>query len=219
MATNRSVTPTTEYIQSLYNEGNYAELQKLNETLAKRSNQRLATLEKQGFDNTQAYKRAEKFISDSEFAKNKRFSRSKKMDIDSLFDQVKQEANFLRWQTSTKAGELKRREKIFDSLTSQRINPETGDIEEPLIQIPSNMDYDEFKNTFLKFLEDDTWEELKKHIYHHDILNEAGEAISAGASVEELKEAFNRYRNGEVNPETGRTDDLLTIWDNWTKVT
>lgn len=218
MKTSRAVIPTTEYIQSLYNEGDIEALRALNETLGKRSNERLRQLEKADFDTTAAYKRATDFIKESGLSKNNRFSRSKKIDIDDLYDQVKQEANFLRWQTSTVRGELERREKIFDSLTSQRINPTTGEIDQPLIDIPLNMDMDVFKKKFLEFLDSKSWETIKKHMYQSNILNEAGEAIAAGASVEDLKGALQKYMDGELNEETGEPYDLITIWDDWTKV-
>ena len=219
MRTSKAVVPTTEYIKSLYEDGDIDALRALNETLGKRSNERLRQLEKADFDGTAAYKRATDFIKDSEYGKNNRFSRSKKIGLDDLYDQVKQEANFLRWQTSTVKGELERREKIFDSLTSQRINPTTGEIEEPLVDIPSNMDTDVFKKKFLEFLDDKSWETIKKHMYQSNILNEAGEAIAAGASVEDLKSALKSYMDGELNEETGEPYDLLEIWDDWTKVT
>ena len=208
----RGQVPSIEHIRSLYESGDLAELQSLNETLAKRSNERMRQLEKYDFDSTAAYKRAQSFIKDSEYSKNNRFSRSKKIDIDSLYDQVKQEANFLRWQTSTSAGEMERREKIFDSLTSQRINPETGDIEEPIVDLPTDMDMDVFKKKFLEFIDSKAWDEIKKHLYQSNILNEAGEAIAAGADIEELKQAITDYINRET------TDDLTTIWDNWISV-
>lgn len=219
MRTSKAVVPTTEYIRSLYEDGDIDALRALNETLGKRSNERLRQLEKADFDGTAAYKRATDFIKDSEYGKNNRFSRSKKIGLDDLYDQVKQEANFLRWQTSTVKGELERREKIFDSLTSQRINPTTGKIEEPLVDIPTNMDTDVFKKKFLEFLDDKSWETIKKHMYQSNILNEAGEAIAAGASVEDLKSALQSYMDGELNEETGEPYDLLEIWDDWTKVT
>ena len=208
----RSAVPSIEQIRSMYESDDLSGLQALNEMLAKRSNERMRQLEKYDFDSTAAYKRAQSFIDKSEYAKNNRFSRSKKMDIDSLYDQVKQEANFLRWQTSTVKGEMERREKVFDSLTSQRINPTTGEIEEPVINIPSDMDMDVFKKKFLKFLDSNAWAELKKHIYQANILNEAGEAIAAGADINELKQAITDYVNQDID------DDLPTIWENWTSV-
>lgn len=213
MKNKRASVPTIEHIEALYNEGNEAELRRLNEVLAKRSNQRLSQLEKYGFEGTAAYKRAQSFIEDSDYSKNERYSRSKKMDIDSLYEQVVNESNFLRWQTSTVKGEMERREKIFESLYSQRIDPETGEIVNPPLDLPTNMDIDVFKKKFLDFLDTDAWEELKKHIYHKNILNEAGEAVAAGASVEDLQRAMTDYVNKETD------DDLITIWDNWTKIT
>lgn len=213
MANSRGVIPTTEYIQSLYNEGKIDELRDINETLAKRTNERMRQLEKHDFDSTAAYQRAKSFIDKSTYSKGNRFSRSKKIDAEELVKQVKQEANFLRWQTSTVAGEMKRREKIFDTLTSQQINPKTGEIEEPIIDIPSGADMDAFKKSFLDFLDSNAWEELKKHMYYSDILRDAGAAVASGASVESLVEAIKDYTGGD------RSKDLITIWDNWTKVT
>ena len=92
------------------------------------------------------------------------------------------------------------------------IDEETGDIKDPVIDLSGVEDIDAFKKNFLKFLDDGAWEELKKHIYTKNILNEAGEAISAGADINDLADAIRDYNNNETE------DDLLTIWDNWTSV-
>ncbi|MBO7734177.1 MAG: hypothetical protein J6S67_16555 [Methanobrevibacter sp.] len=207
----KSDVPTIEEIQSLYKKGDIEQLRALNERLAKRSNQRMTSLKKAGLDTTAAMTRAQRDIENIGISSG-RFSRSKKMSAEDLYQQVKSEANFLRWQTSTVSGEIKRREKIWESLTSQRIDEETGDIKNPAIDLSGVEDIDAFKKNFLKFLDDGAWEELKKHIYTKNILNEAGEAIAAGASVEELSKAMENYINGNTE------DDLLTIWDNWTSV-
>lgn len=203
--------PSIEEIQSLYRKGDEEALRGLNETLAKRSNQRLTTLEKAGLDTTAAYKRVTDKLSDFDFAKNDRFSRSKKLSLDQLYDQVRAESNFLRWQTSTPAGEMKRRENIWQSLTTQSIG-EDGEIKQPTIDLGNVGDIDAFKKKFLEFLDTDSWEELKKRLYHQNILNEAGEAISAGADIEELNEAMQKWIDGETEK------DLFTIWDSWTSV-
>lgn len=203
--------PTTEHIRSLKEKGDIEALISLNEKLAKRANTRLRELEKRGFDSTQAYKRAIDFTSDEGSTESKRFSRSKKMDIDTLYDQLKMESNFLRWQTSTPAGELKRRERVWEGLTMQRIDEE-GNIIDPVIDLSQVGDIDVFKKKFLEFLDEKAWDEIKKHIYSKNILNEAGEAISAGADIKDLADAIRDYNNNETE------DDLLTIWDNWTSV-
>ena len=207
----KSDVPTIEEIQSLYKKGDIEQLRALNERLAKRSNQRMTSLKKAGLDTTAAMTRAKRDIENIGISSG-RFSRSKKLSAEDLYTQVKSEANFLRWQTSTVSGEIKRREKIWESLTTQRIDEETGEIKNPAIDLSGVEDIDAFKKNFLKFLDDGAWEELKKHIYTKNILNEAGEAIAAGASVEELSEAMSNYVNGNTE------DDLLTIWDNWTSV-
>ena len=195
----RKDVPSMEYITNLYESGNLQELRSINETLAKRANWRLSDLENKGLDSSAAYTRATYYLSEvSDYSSGDRFSRSKQMDIDSLYEQIKQESNFLRWQTSTAAGERERRERVFNTLE-----------EKNLIEIPENMDKDAFKDKFLRFLSDDAWTEIKKHLYHKDILNEAGEAIAAGASVQELSQAMTDYMTGETS------EDILTIWDNW----
>lgn len=197
----RSEVPSMEYIRNLYESGNLQELQNINEVLAKRANWRLSDLEKKGLESA-AHTRATYYTSEvSEYATGNRFSRSKKMDIDSLYEQIQQESNFLRWQTSTAAGERERREKIFESLE-----------EKNLITVPEGMKRSTFKDKFLRFLSDDAWSEIKKHLYHKEILNEAGEAIAAGASVQELSQAMTNYMAGETS------EDILTIWENWKSV-
>jgi hypothetical protein len=199
----RKDVPSMEYITNLYESGNLQELRSINETLAKRANWRLSDLENKGLDSSAAYTRATYYLSEvSDYSSGDRFSRSKQMDIDSLYEQIKQESNFLRWQTSTAAGERERRERVFNTLE-----------EKNLIEIPENMDKDAFKDKFLRFLSDDAWTEIKKHLYHKDILNEAGEAIAAGASVQELSQAMTDYMTGETS------EDILTIWDNWKSAT
>lgn len=210
---NRSKVPTIEEIQYLYNKGNEEELRALNETLAKRSNQRLTSLKKAGFDATAAMSRAESDIKNLGITKG-RYSRSKKLDIEQLYKQVKSEANFLRWQTSTVSGELERREKIWDSLTTQSIDEKTGEIKEPVISLLGVDDVESYKKSFLKFLDSNAWEELKKHLYTQKniLLDKAGEAISSGANIQDLVDAITKYKEGESD------NDLLSIWDNWTSV-
>ena len=137
------------------------------------------------------------------------------MEIDDLYKQVKQETKFLRSKTSSVSGETSRRNKIFEALTTERvvIDKETGKekIKGSVVNIPDNMDIDVFKDKFLKFLDDDAWKELKKNIYTKNILNEAGEAIAAGASLEELTEALDNYMYKDEG-------DLDSIWDNWISV-
>lgn len=200
----RAEVPTYQEIMGLYNSGDIEGLRKMNELLAKRANQRMSELERYDLEGTAAYKRATDWLeSKSDFSAGQRFSRSKKMDADDLKDQLIQEANFLRAQTSTRKGEMERRENIWQSLTSG---------EDPIVDVPEGEDMDAFKQKLLEFLDDDAWAELKKHIYTSDILDEAGEAIAAGASIDELNQALKDYKDG-VSPL-----DYDEIWQNWIKI-
>lgn len=203
--------PTTEQLRAMYEAGDIEGLRAQNEILAKRANTRLSALEKADLDSTAAYSRAAKFFKDNDYASD-RFSRSKKLDIDDLYDQVKQEANFLRWQTSTVSGEMKRRDEIWEALTSQQIDEETGNIKEPVISLAGVEDTDVFKKSFLDFLDSDAWEDFKKHIYTRHILSDASEAVAAGASVEDLNEAWRAFKEGTTDK------DRFTIWNDWISV-
>ena len=205
MPRKRESLPTTQYIESLYESGNLAALTDINEKLAKRANTSLSQLEKSGME-TAAYNRATYYLStDNEFSTGRRFSRSKKMDIDDLYKQIKEESKFLRSKTSSVSGEISRRDKIFEALTVGK------DGKEAAVKIPEGADINEFKDKFLKFLDDDAWKEIKKNLYTKNILNEAGEAIAAGASLEELTEALDNYMYKDEG-------DLDSIWENWISV-
>ncbi len=207
MANPRLKIPTTQQIESLYESGNIAALTEMNEKLAKAANTRLGRLEKADLEGTAAYKRASYYLGEvSDYSSGNRFSRSKKMDIDSLYEQLKEESKFLRSQTSTVSGEKSRRDKIFDSLTQGRNG------KEPAVTIPEGVDVDEFKQKFLDFLDDDYWKEIKKNIYTKNILNEAGEAIAAGASLDDLKSALDDYMTKDIG-------DIDSIWEDWISVT
>ena len=203
----RAEVPTYQEIMNLYRSGDIEGLREMNTLLAKRANQRMAELERYDLEGTGAYKRATDWLeTKSKFSAGQRFSRSKKMDAKDLKDQIVQEANFLRAQTSTRKGEMERREKIFQSLTQGIGNGA------PAITVPEGEDLDSFKKKFLEFLDDDAWAELKKHIYTSDMLDEAGEAMAAGASIDELNQALADYNAGISDL------DYDEIWQNWIKV-
>lgn len=210
MARKRAELPTTQQIESLYESGNIAALTAMNEKLAKRANTSLAELEKAGLE-TAAYNRATYYLStENEFSSGKRFSRSKKMDIDELYQQIKEENKFLRSKTSSVSGEVSRRDRIFEALTVGKVG-EDGKTKEPAIKIPDGTDIDTFKDKFLKFLDDDAWKEIKKNLYTKNILNEAGEAIAAGASLDDLTSALEDYMYKDIG-------DLDSIWEDWISV-
>lgn len=196
----RSKIPTIQEIESLYHKGDIDTLREINEKLAKRANQRMKEFEKRGME-TAAYTRAKGYIQEyKELGNGENFSRRKSLDIDDLVQNIKEESKFLRSQTSTVSGEMKRREKIFSTLTDKEI-----------IEVPEGMDRDSYKKKFLDFLDTDVWSEIKKSLYADTniTMDEAGEAIAQGASVSDLVSAYNDYLSGETDT------DIFEIWDNW----
>lgn len=201
----RGAIPTIQEIESLYNKGDVEALRQINETLAKRANQRIKEFEDRGME-TAAYNRAKGYIQEyKELGNGENFSRRKSLDIDDLVQNIKEESKFLRSQTSTVSGEMKRREKIFNTLTKKDENGKS------IISVPDTQDIDTYKKKFLDFLDTDVWSEIKKSLYADTniTMDEAGEAIAAGASVDDLVTAYNDFLSGETDT------DLFEIWDNW----
>lgn len=204
MARAKTKIPTVQEIDNLYRSGDIEALRAINEKLAKRANQRLAEFDKRDME-TAAVTRAKGFIQEyKELGNGKNFSRRKSMDIDDLVLNIKEESKFLRSQTSTVSGEMKRREKIFNTLTKKDKNGKS------IIPTVSKEETDSYKKKFLDFLDSDVWSEIKKTLYSDTniTMDEAGEAIASGASVEDLEAAFSDYLEGEET-------DLFEIWDNW----
>ena len=204
MARAKTKIPTVQEIDNLYKSGDIEALRAINEKLAKRANQRLAEFDKRDME-TAAVTRAKGFIQEyKELGNGKNFSRRKSMDIDDLVLNIKEESKFLRSQTSTVSGEMKRREKIFNTLTKKDKNGKS------IIPTVSKEETDSYKKKCLDFLDSDVWSEIKKSLYSDTnvTMDEAGEAIASGASVEDLEAAFSDYLEGEET-------DLFEIWDNW----
>ena len=197
--------PTTQQINALADkaangdESALAELGELNNRISKRANQRMRDIEAKGLEGTAAYNRAKYFIQNQDFGTGEYFSQSRKLDADDAALNLINAAQYLRSQTSTAAGEMRRRSDIVDRLE------EGGWIEVP------DEDPATFKRNFLEFLDTNAWDDIKKHMYatNAGMLQEAGEAIQNGAKLGDLTRAFKDYQKGADT-------DLFEIWDNWT---
>lgn len=211
MRKSRITIPSQQELDSLYESGNEEELRALNERLAKVANQRFKQLEKSGMTHTSAYTRAKFYLSEvSEVSNGETFSRSKKIDIEALHDQLSEMRVFLTDETSTVSGEKARRaDKMFDTMIKG-----TGEkgfkLDLPPDMMGQSNDY--FKKKFLQFLDQDAWTEIKKYKYTEDgsVLQQAGEAIAKGAKISDLKSAYEQYLRKEIS--------IYEMWDNWTKV-
>lgn len=198
--------PTAQELDSLYNRaesGDDAALKQLgdiNNRIAKRANERMRDIERKGLEGTQAYNRAKYFIQEQDFGPREYFSQSRKLSPEDLMLNIENASNYLRSQTSTAAGEMKRRSDILDKLS------ERGHIELP----DDPEDVDAFKTKFLEFLDSSAWEDIKKHMYAtgSGMLGDAAEAIRNGANVNDLLRSFKDYQKGAQT-------DLFEIWDNW----
>lgn len=197
--------PTTQYIKSLAEKAAagdpsaISELGDLNNRIAKRANRRMRDIEAKGLEGTAAYNRAKYFVQNQDFGTGVYFSQSRKLDADDAALNLINATQYLRSQTSTAAGEMRRRADIVDRLE-----------EGGWIEIPEE-DPTTFKRKFLDFLDSNAWDDIKKHMYatNSGLLQDAGEAIQNGAKLGDLMRAFKDYQKGADT-------DLFEIWDNWT---
>lgn len=202
----KGTLPTAQELETLYNRANsgddsaLAQLGELNNKIAKRANERMRDIERRGLEGTAAYNRAKYYIDDSDFNKGEYFSQSKRLDVDDLVSNIENASVYLRSQTSTAAGEMKRRSDILDTLADR------GHIELP----DDPADLASFRSKFLEFLDSNAWDDIKKHLYAtgSGMVGEAAEAIKNGANVNDLLRAFKDY-------EKGADTDLFEVWDNW----
>ena len=203
----RGYIPTIQEVQDIYNRADSGdanalrELGDLNNKLAKRANERMRDIERKGLSGTQAYNRAKYFIEESDFTSTEYFSQSRKLSPEELYENIDQVTQYLRSQTSTAAGEIKRREKILDKLEENNAGffDDLGD------------DREETKRQLLEFFDTDAWAEIRKNNQGgtNPVVAQAVEAINAGANINDLKRAFKAYKQGA-------NTDLIEMWDKWT---
>lgn len=178
----RRAIPTQQQLRNLeYRAGRgdaaaEAELRSLARSMAKRANQRMVELEKAGYE-TAALNRAQYWLNEIR-GRNRYRENVKTLDMDILMDELEKSSQFLRWQTSTVAGENRRRKKILAALEDKGI---------------------EIKNEkiFLEFLDSDIWNEFKKYI-GTDLQRIAGEVLETQEDLDNLKQMFKRYQEGRI---------------------
>lgn len=155
--------------------------------LSKRANVRLKALETEGFENTESYKRAERWLQDDG---RRRFTESKKLDAESLRAQA-HELNAFLTGGSTITEERDRRAG-FDKLMPNATRAQ--------------------KNMMRRFLMSSAFEEMKKTI-GTDIVKKAADAIESGASVAQLNKLYERFLNQEkIGDEIMDITDVWTMW-------
>lgn len=183
----------TQDIIDMYRAGDRSALVQTQTQLAKRANERLRALEKAGEEGSAAYKAAQFVIGEE---KSRFSAASKGVTDDDIYENLLNINKFLNAETSTISGYKQYKEDIADTLKDGGFFPE--DVENKQI---------------IDFLESNAWENIKKFVYTQNVMNEVGEALSAGASVQELEQAFNDYLAGESS-----ADSIYEIWDDWITV-
>lgn len=185
-----------------------AKAQDISARLSKRANTRLRALEKEGLTSGRAYQRAKYFLSEDQ--NREYFSQSKKLTGDELKENLERVSDFLNNPQSALTYERERRagfEKMEDIL-------------------PEDFGRTERKS-LRDFLSSDAWQEFKSTIYIHKrgrvteaeseearaAIAGAADAISRGASVNDLKRLYEKYREQVSEGEDASIFDVFEEWE------
>lgn len=187
-------TIDTQDIIDMWRSGDRAALIQTQKEGAKRANERLRALEKAGETGSAGYKAAQYFIGED---KSRFSAASKGLTDDEIYKNTLAINKFLNSETSTISGQKEYKEEIANSLKDAGFFPE--DVENKQIT---------------KFLESNAWENLKKFVYTKNVMNEVGEALEAGAKVEDLEQAFNDFLASESD-----NTDVYSVWEEWINAT
>ena len=226
----RGYIPTIEEIRDLAQraeKGDQAalkELGEMNNRLAKRANERMRYLERAGYvedaaginrktgryeGGTGAYNIAKFWLSEeADFSGNDYFSQSRKLSPEDAAANIEAATTFLRAQTSTVSGEVKRREHILDTLAGG-IKKDGTRGKDYFVDVAED-DVEDIKNKLLEFFDTKAWEEFRKahrggtNIYVAD----AVDALSQGALIGDFKRAFKDFQ-------MGADTDYIEMWENW----
>lgn len=166
-------------------------LRDLNEVYSRRASQRMRELENRDM-NTKALQYAQHYLDQRD---RTRFGAGKTADIDEVIENLEQARKFLSWETSTVGGERSRVEGMLDTMQSHGIIDEFESERE--------------KRSFLDFLASDAFKDYKKMI-GSGIISEAQNAISSGATIDELNAAYEDYKAGRVG--------AIESWESWSRL-
>lgn len=169
----------------------------------KRANERARNLDKHGLD-TGALKQYRRNI-DGNF-----LSQSKNLDIDTMVSNLKRAEKFLKSQTSTVSGEMKRRHENYLTLTKPKRDKRGRIIAQSFVKPPpEGMSKLKQEQALNRFLSNKHFEELKKTL-GTNVIKEAADAINQGVPVIRLSRLYNEYvRSNEKT-------DIRAIWSAFT---
>lgn len=204
--------PTAQELDSIYKRalaGDTSaeqELGDINARLAKRANERMRDIERKGLEGTAAYNRAKQYLETFDtgsFAKQEYFSQSKHLDIDVAYKNIEESSKYLRWQTSSAAGEIKRRRNIVDSLMkNEKLQDAFADL---------GTDAADVKDKLLDFFDTDAWSDIRKSNRGgtDPVVAKAIEALEHGALLGDLTRAFKDFQLHQVDT------DQIEMFNEW----
>lgn len=211
----RGYIPTTQEIRRLAAQAEKGDpdaaqrLGDLNNRLAKRANERMRDIERKGLAGTGAYNRAKYWLQEeADFSGNDYFSQSRKLSPEDAEANLEAITDYLRSQTSTAAGEKRRRQSIGDKLYDK------GFFDYYLDELPDEADkgaaLDDMQKKLMQMFDTDAWDDIRKQNKGgtNALVAEAVDALSQGALIGDLKRAFRDFQRGADT-------DYIEMWDNW----
>ena len=212
----RGYIPTTQEIRRLAAQAEKGdpdalkELGEMNNRLAKRANERMRDIERKGLSGTSAYNRAKYWLQEeADFSGNDYFSQSRKLSPEDAEANLEAITDYLRSQTSTAAGEKRRRQNIGDKLYDK------GFFDDYLDALPDEADkgsaLDDMQKKLMQMFDTDAWDDIRKQNRGgtNALVAEAVDALSQGALIGDLKRAFRDFQRGADT-------DYIEMWENWT---
>jgi hypothetical protein len=179
----------TQDIIDMYQSGDLAGMVEAQKTLSKRANSRLLDIEKQGLQNSPAYKRVDYYTQGEKV----RFSAaSKNKSFLEIYENLLNINKFLNSSTGSVGRYKAYKQDIANELKDSGVFDESID-----------------NDKIIEFLESDAWENLKKYVYTTNTMTDISDALTAGAKVSDLEKAYHDFVNGDTD------SDPITIFEEW----
>lgn len=178
----------TQDIINMYQSGDLEGMVEAQKTLSKRANTRMLDMERKGLDTSPAYRRAAYYTPES----NRFSAASKNKSSVEIYENLLNINKFLNSSTGSVSGYKAYKQDIANGLKQSGV-------------FDSSIDNDKI----IEFLESDAWENLKKYVYTANTMSDINDALTSGAKISDLEQAYYDYVRGDVD------SDPITIFDEW----
>ena len=183
------------------------EAQQESARMAKRANVRLSALKEKGYS-TPASRRAYSFL---DLEDRNKFSESRRLTGAELESNLEELNRFLNEEKGSTVTEAKEYLAGLDKLQNSNV------IED--------FESDEEKRAFLRFLSSDYWNDLKMTMGKgkspagsKEALQAAQDALRSGATVKQLNDAYQDFKEREMSGHLEKDEDILSVFENWAEV-